>query len=323
MEAGELSPRLFAEYRQATDLLIATFGKLRLVNDLAADDFESLRADMANRWGPARLSKFIQLVRTAFKYAVDNAYIDHPVRFGSGFNKPGKAVMRRHKAASGKKLFTASEIRMILNALDGEEVTILVDRKTGEHVNVRPKRNPQLRAAVLLGINAGLGNSDISGLQFSHLALDGGWLDYPRVKPGLPRRVPLWSQTVDGLNVAIAQRRQPKLTADAECVFINRAAKRTVQMTERSHQDYVSSQFRSLLQQLKMNGRKGLGFYALRHTFATVALQTGDRDACRALMGHAAHDMLSAYDETGPSDARLQAVVEYVRRWLFDTEGVQ
>ena len=113
MEAGELSPRSFAEYRQATDLLISTFGKLRLVDDLAADDFESLRAYMAKRWGPARLSKFIQLVRTTFKHAVDNALVDRPVMFGSGFNKPGKAVMRRHKAASSKKLFGAGEIRMI------------------------------------------------------------------------------------------------------------------------------------------------------------------------------------------------------------------
>jgi hypothetical protein len=51
LESGELSPRSFQEYRQATDLII-TLGKTRLVDDVAADDFESLRATMSKRWGP-------------------------------------------------------------------------------------------------------------------------------------------------------------------------------------------------------------------------------------------------------------------------------
>jgi hypothetical protein len=42
----------------------------------------------------------------------------------------------------------------------------------------------QLRAMILLGINCGLGNSDCAGLSHSHLDLERGWLDYPRVKTG-------------------------------------------------------------------------------------------------------------------------------------------
>jgi integrase len=71
---------------------------------------------------------------------------------------------------------------------------------------------------------------------------------------------------------------------------------------------------------LIINGRTGLGFYSLRHTFAPIALRSGDRDAVRSLMGHATHDVLAAYDETGPSDVRLRAVVEYVYQWLIDGE---
>src|SRR5262249_55102820 len=50
-EAGELSIRSLGEYKQTTDLLVSAFGKTRLVSDLASDDFESLRATMAERWG--------------------------------------------------------------------------------------------------------------------------------------------------------------------------------------------------------------------------------------------------------------------------------
>jgi integrase len=315
MESRELSPRSFAEYRQATDLLISAFGKTRPVDDIAADDFESLRAGMAKRWGPARLGKFVILIRSIFNYAKENNLIDREVRFGSEFTKPGKATMRKHKEAGDKKLFAADEIRTILDALTGQEMT--VKKKTGKVVKVQLTPNPQLRAAVLLACNAGLGNTDISSLEFKHLDLRTKWLNFPRIKSGLPRRAPLWNETVEALNDAIARRRPHKSLTDANCVFTNRAGRRMVQATERSNQDYVSSQFRAVLRELGINGRRGIGFYSLRHSFATIGLQTTDRDAVRYLMGHAAHDMLSAYDETGPSDARLQAVVEHVRQWLF------
>ncbi len=315
MQSHELSPRSFAEYRQATDLLIAKFGDKRFVDDLAADDFESLRADMAEQWGPARLGKFVVLIRSVFIYAKENNLIDRDVQFGSEFTKPDKAVMRKHKADSDQKLFEAHEIRTILDALAGNEV--VVKKKTGKSAKVTLTANPQLRAAVLLAINTGLGNSDIAGIQFKNIDLATRWLNFPRIKSGLPRRAPLWAETVEAIQETIETRRTPKLPADANCIFLNRAGRRMVQMTERSHQDYVSSQFRAVLKELNINGRRGLGFYCLRHTFATHGLQGGDRDAVRYLMGHAAHDVLAAYDETGPSDDRLRAVVSRVHSWLF------
>jgi hypothetical protein len=44
-ESGEVGGRMFTEYRKTTDLIVASFGANRLVDDLAADDFEALRAD--------------------------------------------------------------------------------------------------------------------------------------------------------------------------------------------------------------------------------------------------------------------------------------
>src|SRR5262245_33835387 len=50
-ESGELGARMFTEYKEITDLIVAAFGANRPVDDLAADDFEDLRARMAKRWG--------------------------------------------------------------------------------------------------------------------------------------------------------------------------------------------------------------------------------------------------------------------------------
>ena len=81
--------------------------------------------------------------------------------------------------------------------------------------------------------------------------------------------------------------------------------------------DPVGKEFTKLLSTLKLK-RPGLSFYALRHTFATVAGGSRDQVAVDYIMGHtpAADDMAAVYREA-IDDERLLAVVEHVRRWLF------
>lgn len=328
VEARELSLRSYQEYKQSTDRLIQEFGGKRLVTDITASDFQTLRATIAKTCGPIRLGNEITRAKSVFKYGFDNGLIEHAVRFGSEFRKPDRAVMRRHRAASDKKLFTAAELRLMLDALLGNEVTIL-EKRTSKPKKITIDADPRLRAAILLGINAGAGNTDVANLFFKHLNQD--WLHYPRGKTGIDRRIPLWTETSQALKDVISTRPQPKDKADADCVFLSprrngdvrSGGTRLVTMGETSRTDYVSRDFSKLLRALHINGRRGLGFYSLRHTFATVALQTGDRDAVKSLMGHADGDILSAYDETGPSDERLKRVTDHVHEWLFAKGGAK
>jgi integrase len=62
--------------------------------------------------------------------------------------------------------------------------------------------------------------------------------------------------------------------------------------------------------------RPGLSFYALRHTFETVAGESLDQVAVDFIMGHSRGDMASVYRER-ISDERLLAVTDHVRAWLF------
>jgi integrase len=318
LESGELAARTFREYKEGTDLLVSHFGKYRKVRTLKPSDFEELRAEMAKNWGPARLGKFVQIIRMIFGHAADNDVIDTVVRFGSEFKRPSKKTFRKQKREGGKKLFTAAEIHTILAALAGDEVTV-VDKRSGRESIHRQAANLPLRAGVLLAVNAGLGNSDISGLKFEHLEERKGWLEYERPKTQIDRRTPLWKETAEAIKAAIKVRPVPRVANDEECVFLNRRGGRLVQSTTTSHSDYVSKQFGKLLRNLKINGRKNLNFYGLRHTHATVALETGDRDTCLALMGHTQEDMISQYDELGPSDQRRQGVVQHIHEWLFAT----
>lgn len=144
-----------------------------------------------------------------------------------------------------------------------------------------------------------------------------GWMIFPRVKTGIKRRNPLWPETIAALNVAIQQRKRPKQKEDREVVLLSIRGERLVRVTEKSRTDGITTGFSKLLKKLDINGRRGLGFYSLRHTFATIGLQARDRDAVKAMMGHVESDVLSRYDETGPSDERRLAVSNHIRSWLF------
>jgi hypothetical protein len=106
---------MFAEYRETTDLIVAAFGSNRLVDDLAAGDFEALRASLAKKWGPTRLGNAITRVKSVFKHGTDNGLIDKAMRYGGEFKKPDQAVLRRYRAKAGEKLFTAEEIRALID----------------------------------------------------------------------------------------------------------------------------------------------------------------------------------------------------------------
>jgi integrase len=286
VNSGELAPRSFAEYNGTTDRLIAILGKDRSVDDLGADDFEQLRADIAERWGPVRLGNEIQRVRTVFKYAYENQRIDAPVRFGSEFKKPTRKTLRVHRAKNGKKLFKPEEIRQLLD-----------------------NASPQLKAMILLGVNAGLGNSDCGTLPVEAVDLEAGMIDYARPKTGIDRRCPLWPETVEAIKEAIASRSRPD---EYHFVFITKYRK---SWGKSGTANPVSAEFGKLMKDLSLHN-PGRGFYSLRHTFRTVADATQDFPSVRLIMGHVDNSIDAVYREH-IDDSRLRAVAEHVRRWLF------
>jgi integrase len=288
VDAGELSHRTWAGYKDACDLLVAEFGKGRLVADLGPDDFAALRKRLAKRWGPHRLAGTIQCVRCVFKYGFDAELIHTPVRSGPGFKRPSKKTLRLHRAKQGPKLFTAEEVRRLLGAA-----------------------GPPIKAMLLLAVNAGMGNSDIGNLPMAALDLENGVIDFPRPKTGIPRRCPLWPETVAAIREAIAQRPEPKKAEHAALVFVTRYGGAWGKDTS---DNPISKETRKLLDLLGINGHRN--FYCLRHTFRTVADEAKDQPAADYIMGHEVAHMSSVYRET-ISDERLRAVTEHVRAWLF------
>jgi integrase len=290
VESGELTALTLGDYKTACAEILTAFGSGRLVDDLRPEDFAAHRKKMARKWGPQRLAKTIQFVRCVFKYAYDAELIDRPIRFGPDFKRPSKKVMRLHRAEAGPKLFTASEVRRLINAA-----------------------GQPLKAMILLGINCAFGNSDCGNLPLSALDSDNAMIDYPRPKTGIARRCVLWPETIAAVKEALARQPEPKREEDAGLVFLTRCG---VSWHTGRTDGPLTHEMMKLLRRLHINGRKGLGFYTLRHTFRTVADEAKDQPAADFIMGHESPHMSTAYREI-ISDARLRAVTEHVRHWLF------
>jgi integrase len=303
--SGELGSRMFQDYKEITDLIVAAFGKTRLVDDLAADDFEALRATMAERWGPVRLGNAITRVKSVFKYGQDNALLERAIRYGSEFRKPDKAVLRRHRAANGERMLEADQLRALVQGA-------LVVGTEGPEL-VQP--DPQLKAMILLGINCGFGNHDCATLPLSAVDLEAGWLNYPRPKTGIPRRCPLWPETVTALREALSARPAPQQREAAGLAFVTTRGSPWAVTTEKSRTDNVSHHFGGRMKKLGIH-RSGNGFYTLRHTFRTVADAARDHVAIDLIMGHTDPSMAAHYRER-IDDGRLRAVTDHVRQWLF------
>ena len=229
-------------------------------------------------------------IRSIFKYAYEAGLIDKPMRFGPNFKRPGKAALRRERNDKPPRLFTAAELRQVVDAADG-----------------------QLKAMVLLGINAGLGNADCGQLKIRNVDMATGWLNYPRPKTGINRRCLLWPETIAALKQAIDARPEPKDDANRELVFITKYGGSWFQDTTGASS--LGHEFTKLLLELKLR-REGLSFYTLRHTFATEAGASRDQLAINTIMGHADQTMAEQYRERIDDD-RLEAVADCVRRWLF------
>jgi integrase len=302
VDAGELAARTWSDYFAACETVIEAFGKTRAVIDLKPADFAEMRAGIAKRLGPVSVLNFVTRVRVLFQFAYDFDLIPHPVKYGSGFDRPAKKTLRLERALKKPKVIPAADLWKLIDAAE-----------------------PQLRAMILLALNGGLGASDCAQMPRSALELRPGWLDFARVKTGTARHFPLWPETVDALAAVHPVRPPAKDTpgvpytrADG-LIFLTRLGKPWVRFHgddkgKRTVIDSVTQMFKKLGAKCRVDLPGG--FYVLRHIHRTVSDETRDRPACDLIMGHSDPSMSQYYREH-ISDARLQAVTDHVRQWLL------
>jgi len=294
VNTGELSEAMWGQYYATCDKVIDHFGSGRTISDIEPEEFAKLRAQVAASVGPVTLLGFVTKTRVLFKFAYAFGLIEHPVKYGNAFDRPSRKTLRLNRASKRPKLFTAPNVWKLIEAAD-----------------------PQMAAMILLGLNGAMGATDCAQLTRQMLAPRAGWLDFPRPKTGTMRRFPLWAETVSALDRVQKIRPEPKDRAHADRVFLTRTGQPWVRYSgddkgKRSVMDAVAWQFAKLAERAGVAG----SFYALRHTFRTIADEIPDQPAINYIMGHIDNTMADNYRQQ-IADQRLKAVTDHVRNWLL------
>lgn len=286
---GEMNPDSWKDTQRTGKYVSDYLGRNTPVAALRVTDFEALRGKLMTKFALSTVAGHIARTKAVLKWAYDVELVDEPIRVGPNFKRPSAKQFRRSRAAKPVQMFTPSEIQR-LAAASGHS----------------------MRAMLLLGINAALGNRDCGELEFHHIDLDGGWITYPRAKTGIARRAKLWPETIEAIQESIAKRRSPRDKKLCERVFLTKYGQAFAK--DGSRDSPISKEMAKLIQETKLPA--GRNFYALRHTFRTIADECGDQPAVMHIMGHIDASISGVYRER-IIDARLEKISTHVRQWYL------
>ncbi|NOY29464.1 MAG: site-specific integrase [Planctomycetes bacterium] len=296
LEKGKLVERSVEDNQRAVDRVRDFFGDDREIESILPNDYRDFldNFDDGSR-SPTTLGNIVRDTKSIFNYGGKNI-LRKAIFYGDDFVKPdGRQVARYaqdHPEKSTHKFYEREEILAILE--------------------VAPVN---WKAAILLGINAAIGNSDLSNIKFEDVNLDGEFLRGLRQKNFRDRGAWLWPETREALREHLEWRKKRtnvKLEAE-DYVFVTKYGNRM------SKDSAVSSGFTKAVESHStVECKKGRSFYALRHTFNTVGRDSIDIEAVKHVMGHLDHkDTGAKFYTHGISDKRLQRLGHYVREWLF------
>jgi site-specific recombinase XerD len=277
-----LSQRSYADYRRTAKSFADFIGRERNLEGLEPSDFARYKSHFARTNNPVSTGNEITRVKTMLKWLTKSKHIKE-LDVGPDFRKPSAKAARRHKREQGVKLFSASQVREILD-----------------------ESGLRMRAMVLLGINCGYHNNDVETLPLSSImaAVESKTLEHAREKTEVERVCPLWPETADALQAWIARRPG----TDSKIAFVLPGGRPMSAIN-----CDVAKRFRAVRDAAGIHDG---GFSWLRKTFATYASESGDQVAVNFVMGHVDGTTPGVYRQL-VREKRLQRVVDAVRAWLF------
>lgn len=297
LSRDEISPRTFHGLVGTCKGLVNQFGRNRAVPDLGPNDFGRLKDHLAFSRGSVSLRNEMQRIRSVFLFAFKNGLIEKAISYGTKFDKPKLKQLRRERREirqrNGKKMFEAEEIQHMLGSA-----------------------SQPLTSMILLAINCGMGQSDLANMPAARVNLTDALIDYPRPKTEAERICPLWDETCQAIEEWLPNKPAARSEAESELLFVTCRGNRFVKVGPNGAPiDGIQQEFNKVLRRLDIK-RRGVGFYALRHSFRTIADATRDPVAINLIMGHTDNTMGGVYREE-VAESRLRAVADHVHGWLF------
>lgn len=275
-DAGLISIGSWDDYRDALARFGTCVGKDLPAHELHPDHFAEF-AKTLTTLSPYTANRIRALIRAWLKYSAAAGWVQS-VNYGVQFKRIPAAKIR---AAKRMKNVTADQVEQWLAAA-----------------------KLQMRAMIYLGLNGAFGATDCATLERRDVDLTNAIIRTIRRKTNTPRLVTLWPETVTAIQEVMTKR------PDDTLVFRTKYGRPWVQASTNKEgnviqQDSIGSAF------IKLAGA-GIGFYSLRHTFASIASEIPDVEARRRIMGHRLRGMDEVYVDH-LSIARLKVVTDHVR----------
>ena len=300
------SPRTLGSIVVSCKKLVEHFGRSKLAADITPAGFMALMNKHAKPRGTlsaATMNNEIVRWRGAFIFAVKSRWFEMPVE-RSAFFGPHFVQMNRKEMRIFKQ-----------RARDTGEQKVKFIERDEFHKLLAAAHTPAVRGQLWLGINCGFGNRDCGTLKVDAIDFDAGTVSHARSKTGVDRdNLPLWPETLAALREAIDARPEPKHPQHAEHVFLT---KRRLPWARTNYSGPMMQEFAKLRTRagLDQNDRRKT-FYCLRHTFETIACQTGHQVAVNYIMGHV-DDSMSGNYRAYQANEPLRLVSNFVRAWLL------
>lgn len=313
--AGDIGIRQFDDLRNAAMVFRDWAQEQRPVDEIPP--LEGLRTSLKSKMRLSSFNRYITGIRKMLRWGYKRK--PHPLlavalheddALSKAKNKHVKRERREIEAEQGKPIFSPEEVRaLLLRCNEIEEWNMMT--------------------FILLGINAGMGQSHISELIASAINPETRYVDWVRTKTEELFQVVLWPITVEAINKTIANRASAAKKEFGGLLFRTRLGFPWVQVYYKEENgvigrvapnDEIGKRFREIEKTVKVGSklihREGRSFYALRRTFATLANDVPDKDSIRRIMGHALQGMDPHYVRQIPIE-RLEAVTNYVHHKIL------
>lgn len=282
LDAGRITERTYNEYMDVCET-IATLGKYRPIEAITQADLRKLnhKLGLGKRGqpvSPVTHKRLLTFARMVFYFA--NEILDCNVKYRAALKPPEKRLIRERRIAAGERMFSAPEIRALLERAD-----------------------PHMKAVIYLGINCGFGPKDCVELEPRKIA--NGFVSFPRPKTGVQRRCPLWTQTQAAIGA---------ISGDVHVLdgrtwnryVIARELKKLCEACEVDGKPIYKEGITTP--------------YSLRRTFETVAKNSNvNQSVIDKIMGHERPDMSEIYNQK-TFDKQLIRCTDFVYRWLQGLE---
>ena len=263
--AGQITADHYRDQVKGLRLLVRFLGQHCLVSEISTLDLQNYKRKLLKSYSSAhRVNLNIAIMKAMFHWAKKNDILQ---------NIPNIDAIGKVKVTQkDRPVFTAKQIQRLLDAAD-----------------------TQMRAMIWLGLNCGFGCTDCAELKWEDLDFENKRVQLPRKKTGIGRNLPLWPETVQAIN------KVPKV---GERVFYTSKGNHWVRTIQNISKDGVikytsdnaiAKKFSKLKKKIRIKAEKGVGFYTLRRTAATLAAKSGDPFAVQRLLGHADLKMATTY----------------------------